>query len=621
MKSGIYKLGKWILLVIGTLLFGFIIANKWFWHVPLYSGLFLYFTFLLAIIFLGKYYLFDKIIENKRGIFINFVLLIGIGVIFSGIVSVLYKSFSNNDVINWALYTNNSWIKDWRNFLFMPYNLKTFSLNNYLAYGIIIDAIMICLIILFKYGEFKAKYVDYSLEVILKSFRSNILGILFGTLLMAVPKLYEYPRSLQYLFKVIFLLYLGYLIILLLVTYLDLKKRSKSNLNNKDLYVILNDNNFFRDKGFTKKSDFKGFEGLGKKLFNKLIIENKNFDIVTYTGVRLGLIKEEEYLNVYYLIMLDNFKLRFMDKKSMQELFDKIDDINKKGIKFKIIASKNLAKPMQKIKDKYSFCYKDKLNVPYILKEVKEDQENVKLKNRAQELKNKIGEERQYRYLIYSLDKIINSYNPIENFYTILKMTEYVLHYRALKNIILKGNLDEVSENLKESLKTPTLGTWIGYQSNKEDKNKKYNNPELIKAFNHIDDVLKRPRKFEGKSTCFYQDICTYLLKIRNNILVHGVITYEVSLDLVEDLFTLGENIILAFLELNITILENELIEGLFKKDFQAIEEKEKMFYLYSYGEEKGKNDLFLEYLNYANGQVLVSSQHNKIKIDEKELR
>ena len=76
MKSGIYKLGKWILLVIGTLLFGFIIANKWFWHVPLYSGLFLYFTFLLAIIFLGKYYLFDKIIENKRGIFINFVLLI-----------------------------------------------------------------------------------------------------------------------------------------------------------------------------------------------------------------------------------------------------------------------------------------------------------------------------------------------------------------------------------------------------------------------------------------------------------------------------------------------------------------------------------------------------------------
>ncbi len=622
MKDYIHKLVKWLLFLGVTLLFGFIISNKWIWKIPVRSGLYLYFTFLLAVVLLLKYYLYDKIIENKRGTIVNFILLIGICAVFYLGLDKIYNSFTGEGVTNWIYYETNSYMESFHNFLYLPYKLSGFSLNYYLSFNLLMDIVYLSLILIYKNYENKNKYINYMLEIVLKKFRGNIFLIIWGVLILAVPKLYKYPRILQDIFITSLLIYICYIIISLIVTYLSLKKKEKEDLSNKDLFIIINQNNAFKNQGFSHLSDFKGFINYRKNIVNKLFLESKDFDIASFTGIRWNLIDKSKYRNIYYLIILDGFRLRLMNKETLKELLKIIDNINKEGFKFKIVVKGRTSKISMELKRKYQFCYKEKLNVPYIFREVREDVQNIKLKSRAQELNNKISNKKQYDYLKYSLNKIINSYNPIENFYTILKMAEYVLHYRALKNIALKEDLTNASDNLKEGLKAPTFGIWISYQNGKEDKNKKYNDPEIIKAFNHIDDILKRPRKFEDKSVCYYQDICTYLLRLRNNILIHGVITYDVSVELVEDLFTLCENIVLAFLELNITIEDNELIEGLFKNDsIKALEEEKNKYYLYSYGEEKDKNDLFLEYLNYDNGQVMVKTFDNKIKIDERKLR
>ena len=176
-------------------------------------------------------------------------------------------------------------------------------------------------------------------------------------------------------------------------------------------------------------------------------------------------------------------------------------------------------------------------------------------------------------------------------------------------------NLEQ--NNSKENLRIPTLGIWINYQIGKNENNNKYNNPNIIKSLNHIDDILNENHKFDNKTSCYYLDVCSYLLRIRNNILVHGILTYEVSKSLVNDLFNLMEIVVREFINLNISISEDDLIQGLFSKDFQALEKGEKDFYLYSYGIEKENKDLLLEYLDYKNGNILVKSKDNKIKIDE----
>ena len=604
MKTVTFKIITYLIILIIFLLIGLNISLNGFYYFPFLDGTFIYFSCFISLLVLTQFLFFNNFLFlKKHKIFscILYILLL--------ILPIIITLFPSNT--NYLKWDDSNIFLNFYNFLSVPFFYPNFNVRITLIIVCTIPFLTLLIPIYFLFTEKTPKGTFfYILESLYKRIYHYIFIILFGIVMSQVPSLYMYPRKIQYLllsFLVIYLIYFG---IKMVISILTVKKINKDNNSNKNLFVVLTLENSFFNLGLS--NEFKGFNKLSNNILNNLVIENKSFNIVSYTAIRLNLIDINSYKNIYYLINLNSYSLSFLDKYSKVYLLKKINDISK-NYKFKIIAKSNtkFAKEIQKT---YKFHFKNKLELK-VLKEVVNDNDNIILKEKVDNLLKEVKDIIPNKYIIFGLKQIENSLNQIENFYTILKLFEYCLHYRALKNIVEK-DLTNMSEVAKEELKIPTLGTWINYQKIKNAKNKKYDNPEIIEAFNHIDDLFKEERKFKDKTVCFYQDICTYLIKVRNNILVHGVLTYDVSTYLVDDLFTLTKEIITSFLSLNITIKEHDLIQGLFNTSFKALEEKKNDSYLYSYGALENK-DLLLEYLDYKNGNILVKSRDNKIKIDE----
>ena len=625
MKNILYKIIKGVILLGIALSIGLLLSQKklpfYVIGIPAYSKYYLYFGFFYAIIcyipfaFLDNYCLF---LHKKK----KFLSYIASTIILLTIIVFSFFIITKDANINWATVNDANWFNNFLYFMeyikFLPY--PPFEYWAFIPYTFLFT--------IYEYFIHNTKDVllktdfDYVNEVIFKKVCKHSFFLTFTIFMLFSPNLYYYIRRLQYILLVILIFYIAISIIKIIVSLNAIKRVNQQNVHNKNLFVVVTLENCCFNLCSSNLSEFNKFNKLSNNIFNNLIIENKGFNIVSYNAIRHSLIDINSYQKVYYIFLLQNTSLMFLSKNGKDALFSKIEEVDKSGYKFKIISPHGFTKTAKELEKKYKSQYKNRLDISTIFKEIIEDEENIELSRKASELLKDVNDRKPNRYIKYALKQIINSHNPLENFYTILKIAEYVIHYRALRNIVDKEDISSSPDSLKRNLSNPTLGVWINYQKLKEEKRvKKYDSPEIVKAFNHIDDIFKMPRKFEGKSVVNYKDICDYIVNVRNNILVHGILTYEVSVNLVNDLFILTENIVRPFLELNISISEHDLIQGLFTENIRALEDEEEEFYLYSFGIERANKDLLLEYLNYKNGNLMVKAKDNKIKIDENKLR
>ena len=129
----------------------------------------------------------------------------------------------------------------------------------------------------------------------------------------------------------------------------------------------------------------------------------------------------------------------------------------------------------------------------------------------------------------------------------------------------------------------------------------------------------------------FKKDLCQTIIDVRNNLLGHGVITYDVSERIVKYLFVITKEFIRIFENVSVTIEEDEKIKNIFSDDIKATWKEDKLTYLYSKmnrvdDENKKGSQNVAEYLNYETGKRKLEKdipmKMNKIwtnaKIEEK---
>lgn len=466
-------------------------------------------------------------------------------------------------------------------------------------------------------------------------------------------------------------------IILALKYYITLKncdRKNKETYGKENLIILISPNNYefsFSEHFLNPLRVFYKYDN--KNLVKSLLVDGKNYTFVLYDAIRYKLIDLNQYKNIAYYIVLQG---SIDELTSVNSNFEKkIIEITKKNDNFiiyhpKIVSSMLISNVANDLKKKYIYRYTEKRDVKKILDLVKLGKSIDKLKdsakitleyirlkelnnylnihkdkainrneyerlitevlngideeNKAEDLYKDIAEEKN-RYIKYGLNVILDSFNYTECFYTLLKMSEYIIHYMALKNII--DNPNEVS---KDNVREGTLYAWrecisFNKEYSRTDESKDLvSSNDLINSLNVINKKIrsiqepskntienKADRIVENKSekdTCFFkEDICKCVAHIRNQIVAHGVLTEAICQELIYHLFNITFILIKEFEELNISIKDDEKIKHIFENEVSALYKKNKDLFLYSKTvvkrEGKKKIDLYKESLNYETGE------------------
>lgn len=409
-----------------------------------------------------------------------------------------------------------------------------------------------------------------------------------------------------------------------------------------------------------------------RNILKPLLVSGKNYTFVLYDAVRYGLIDTKKYKNIAYIFMI-NADLLLIDTRK-NEYKNKIEEISKKTNKFLIYTKEAFFfKPviLREIESKYSFKCKEnmdlkdildvvhikpeadelKLNIKSLLELIKDkeldnyikreydegriNKENLKTKKEELhklihaipldkddkiqiEKKTNCIKEEKNTYLKYGIERILNSFNYMEYFYTMLKMSEYVIHYMGLKSLI-ENPIDDVKSDCVK------FGTWrdlLAFDKEYSSKdNKKIDKivsyKDIANSIIEINKIAKNTDKNILEDDKFYfKDVCKTIGTIRNRILVHGAVSYEMAEKMTNLLFNLLFILVKEFEELNITIEDDEKIKNIFEKDISAVYRYANKMFLYSNSVLEDKKVLFNECINYETGNKKVIDGETSFNID-----
>ena len=348
-----------------------------------------------------------------------------------------------------------------------------------------------------------------------------------------------------------------------------------------------------------------------KNIGKGLLIDAKKYNFIHYDVVRYNLLNIKRYKNVAYSIFLKlSFEAFLYANYSFEDEGKSINEIvngNKKYIVFPKHSWYYEQVNVDVLNKKYIFRYRNKFDIKSIIDALNLNEDDINIKYQISDELNKINEveeKSKNMYITYSLNKILNSFNYIEYFYCLLKICEYIMHYMALKNII--NNSQEIIDK-KINIKTGTLAVWR--DSIKYDK---VYTKGLKADFEIIDSVIKLRTILKFKTNYddnyrfeFKKDLCKIIIDIRNNLLGHGVITYDVSERIVKYLLIITKEFITIFESLDVTIEEDEKIKNIFANDIYAIYKEGECTYLYN--QTNLKDEEAKEYLNYETGKRKVT--------------
>lgn len=627
------------------------------------SNMHIVFVLMFSIIISCKYDVLRTFIEKKRNNKYFWCMIFII--LFFAIIN-LYFIFmpQRYDISNWfyTYYNSDFSSSEMLDFMFLPEFYDSINIFKMTLLESIFSSIFVYIAYLREKKE--TGKTAYILDRILKKiYRYNIF-IVFLIFIVTVTNKFLFVKTVKYIcFGIAFLMVLFEAVKL----YLEINScinKNEEKFGKENLIIIKSSEDLEFSLAAFIKNPLRIFYRFDNKSINKsLIVSGKKYTFVLYDVIKYKLLDINQYENIAY-IMLININIIGNGYEAKEKLIKNIEEISSKTHKFLIYIKKSfLYKPifLKDLQTKYSFKFRDKLNLKDVLDVVKiePNADELKLKSKSllefinikeikryvdkeskkrnlskeevqeekqkiyekiqikpsdkreekelEEIINKISEDRN-TYLKYGLNQILDSFNYMEYFYTLLKMSEYVIHYMGLKSL-LEEDIEEVkADNVKS-------GTWRELI----DFNKEYpgnNNEEIegivsfsdisesIIRFNKIIKNSEKPNNLKNKF-CF-KDVCKTIGSIRNKMLVHGALSYKVAEENSIYLFNLLFLLVKEFEELNITIEDDEKIKNIFEKDISAVYRYSDRMFLYSNSIIEDKKVIYNECINYETGKKKV---------------
>lgn len=627
------------------------------------SNMHIVFVLMFSIIVSCKYdvlrFFIEKKEKNKYFWCMIFIIL------FFAIIN-LYFIFmpQRYDINNWfyTYYNSDFSESEMLDFMFLPEFYDSINIFKMTLLESIFSSIFVYIAYLREKKEIgKTAYI---LDRILKKiYRYNIF-IVFLIFIVTIPNKFLFVKTVKYIcFGVAFLMALFEAVKL----YLEINNCTNKNeekFGKENLIIIKSSEDLEFSLAAFIKNPLRIFYRFDNKSINKsLVVSGKKYTFALYDAIKYKLLNINQYENIAY-IMLINLNIIGNGYEAKEKLIKNIEEISSKTHKFLIYIKKSfLYKPifLKDLQTKYSFKFRDKLNLKDVLDVVKiePNADELKLKSKsllefinikeiekyvdkdskkknlskkeAQEEKQKIYEQIQIKpsdkaeekeleeminkisedrntYLKYGLNQILSSFNYMEYFYTLLKMSEYVIHYMGLKSL-LEEDIEEVkADNVKS-------GTWRELLDfNKEYSGKDNEKIEGIVSFSDISDSIIRFNKIiknseipnNLKNKFYFKDVCKKIGSIRNKMLVHGALSYKAAEENSIYLFNLLFLLVKEFEELNITIDDDEKIKNIFEKDILAVYRYSDRMFLYSNSIIEDKKVIYNECINYETGKKKV---------------
>lgn len=213
----------------------------------------------------------------------------------------------------------------------------------------------------------------------------------------------------------------------------------------------------------------------------------------------------------------------------------------------------------------------------------------------------------KYSYVKEELTKINLASDEVATFYRLVKIVEYIFHYRAIALLAMgKGN----SKHIDKRKFTSSMGSWKAIQNI---SNKVYKDDEVVQAYRLIDGILNQ--SLGGKRVVKYHEISDLLTQLRNRYIGHGTMAFSVSTKLLISLMILVLVVLQEFLEDGLEISDNDVIkldalEGeevyCMIKDPNPMEEDPYVGLLSGFTKEER---VIMEFLDYKKGEILSNTE------------
>ena len=661
-------LGLRVILLIILFTIVFLVTNETITFAYWYSDVFILFTCFLALITCFKYdaikYIFEKVKKHK------FIFATIVVIAFFTLVNLIYYFVPQFcEIDDWnnhiSAHSENE-AEVLLSFAFLPEWYSDINVFNMTLLETIFSLIFVIIVQAREKLEQKAnqyatatKYgvIGYILDRLVKNIFKYKLLIIFFIFLLTISSRF----LIVYYVKLVGISVLALAAICFIIkNYLSIKKcidKNSQKYGKENLAIVISqDSEDFSFVGDFVNPLYKFYKYNTSSIGKSLIVDAKDYVFVSYDAIRYKLINTNEYKIKSYIIFLKldfhSFMYENLQIKSFQEQIDQIIGDCDKFIIFPKYSWYYEKNQVEKLKGKYIFRYKNKFELKAIIDVLNLNEDDIKLKEEVldevvyiyqkeisdnleklkenvdlqnmHELKNNLinkidnlDEEKIKQnkniYIKYSLNTILKSFNYIEYFYSLLKICEYIIHYIGLKNVI--NNPQEILDR-KIKVKDGGLAAWrdsISYDKS-YDKNLK-EDAEIINSVIELRTILEFNVEYKDNYT-FKKDLCKTIIDIRNNLLGHGVITYDVSERIVKYLFIITKEFIKIFESIDVTIEEDEKIKKIFGEDIKAIYKENKFVYLYS-KMNKSKSKDFPEYLNYETGKRIadgnISEKMDKI--------
>ena len=616
-------LGIKLILFIIFYIFVFVFTNETINNGYIYSNMFIAFSCFITLVTCFKYDMIKLIFEKARkNKLIYSSIVIFIFFLFINLVYYFVPQFC--DIQDWANLIFNEVENIQENFLalvFLPVWYDDIDIAKMTLIESVFSIIFVILAQIRENFEREAnQYERVTKYGIIGYIFDKILKFIFKYKLFIIFFIYILTISSRYL-KIYQIKNIGISaislagIIFIIKNYISIKKcieKNKQKYGKEDLIIVA----YTDSMAFSFNADYISllhkFSKFDKKNFGKdLLIDAKKYNFIHYDAIRYNLINVNDYKNIAYSIFLKfNFKAFVYGNYSFEDEGKSINEIINGNNKFIVFPKHSWYYEQNNIdvlNKKYIFRYRNKFDIKPIIDVLNLNEDDINIKYQISDELNKINEVEEKSkniYITYSLNKILNSFNYIEYFYSLLKICEYIMHYMALKNII--NNPQEIIDK-KIKIKTGTLAVWrdsINYDKvyNKSSKS----DIEIIDSVIKLRTILNFKMNYDDNySFEFKKDICKIIIDIRNNLLGHGVITYDVSERIVKYLLIIAKEFIAIFETLDVTIEEDEKIKNIFANDIYAIYKEGK--YTYLYNQTNPKDEESKEYLNYETGKRKVT--------------
>ncbi len=423
--------------------------------------------------------------------------------------------------------------------------------------------------------------------------------IVFLMSICLAPQTYIYIRRVTYLIIAIFIIFSAIWLYICFKSIWEIKKSSK----NKKLVLLVTLDNF-DDNLLNEKNELnKLYKYRPSKSLNNMAIDSKRCIIARYELVRYNVINLDDYDDISYLVYYENKRINNLTFETVRNFDKKIEKISLENEEFVVVEindynDKNRFSEI--MREKYKDNFRVNVSVENVLEELLEREKNKPLKDSIAQIIREI-EKSQFgkgedvilanRYILNTLQNM-NTSDATRSYYALMKICEYIVHYRALKLVSINQNAD-----LSVICET-SFGKWRNLQKVNDERIKSMEISEAVRNIK-LDLELKDTVQYS------YDGICIFINSIRNKTIGHGVITYMVAKKIVNYFEKLVEVLIREFIKSEYILNETDCIKNIFDEDVKCIIKQENNIYLYNYARNGYENKYQYEYLNYETGKII----------------